>query len=263
VALSELSAAEKQLIVLKQRYADNHPDVKALIKRVETLKKQSTNQKSTKRTGTARQSNPLSRQIRAKIAATEREIIRLNDRESEIKLQLAEYERRIVETHQVQRAYTDLTRDHENNLAKYQELKAKQLEAELAQNLESENKGESFTLIEPPLVSFKPEKPNRLKILAMGVVASLGVSFGLALLLDMIFGGVRGYNAVTRIVGQAPLVVIPLITTASDLRRKVMSRKKAVYALIILFLLSIIGFHFFVMSLEIFWFKLMRKISLL
>lgn len=260
----ELQAAESKLVELKQKYAIGHPDVVALTKRVASLNKQlQSSGGGAKRNSSSRKGNPIYRQIGAKVKASEREVVRLNQRQAEIQSQLVEYEERIVQTHQVQRAYSDLTRDYENNASKYNELKAKQLEAELAQNLESENKGESFTLIEPPSVPSSSEKPNRLKILLLGVVASIGIGIGLALLMDMVSGGVRGYNAVTRVVGQAPLVVIPVITTEMDLMKRVNSRKRLFYIIVVGLLMLIVGFHFFVMNLEIFWFKLMRKISLL
>ena len=263
---AQLNNAENELAALKQRYADTHPDVKALSKRVASLKQKLKNSsKPTRSSGssTASGRNPVYSRIKGRISSIEREIVRLNERQEDIKLQLAEYENRIVQTHQVQRAYTDLTRDYENNAAKYRELKAKQLEAELGQNLEAENKGESFTLIEPPVIPSKSEKPNRKKILAFGVVASIGMGLGLALLIDMLKGGIRGYNAITRVVGQAPLVVIPIIATQQDMKRKATGRKRLVFIGILLFILSVLGFHFFIMNLEIFWFKLMRKISLL
>lgn len=264
VLADELRSAESQLTELKQRYADTHPDVKSLVKRITDLKQQLANAPKRKSgASSSRRTNPLYRQISAKIASNEREIIRLDKRQDEIRRQLEDYENRIVQTHQVQRAYADLTRDYENTLAKYNELKAKQLEAELAQNLESENKGESFTLIEPPLVPTKSEKPNRLKILVLGIVASIGIGLGLAILVDMVLGGVRGYNAITRIVGQAPMVVVPIITNEADIVRKVTNRKRLLYGALVAIVLSVVAFHFFVMNLEIFWFKLMRKLSLL
>lgn len=266
VIQTELARAEDNLIVLKQRYADNHPDVKALVNRITGLKQQVNNSSTAsypKKSTSASGLSPLYSQIKGRIAAIEREIARFNARQGEVKSQITEYERRIVQTHQVQRKYTDLTRDYENNSAKYRELKAKQLQAELAQNLEAENKGESFTLIEPPIVPSESEKPNRPKILALGAVASIGFGLGLALLADIIKGGVRGYSAVTRIVGQAPLVVIPMIATRQDLASKGVRRKRLIYTSIILLVLLVAGFHFFIMNLEVLWFKLMRKVSLL
>ena len=43
---------------------------------------------------------------------------------------------------------------------KYQEILSKQTEAQVAQNLEAERKGEKFTLIEPPQPPEKPVSPN-------------------------------------------------------------------------------------------------------
>jgi succinoglycan biosynthesis transport protein ExoP len=45
---------------------------------------------------------------------------------------------------------------------KYQEIRAKQTEVQVSQNLETEHKGERFTMIEPPLPPEKPVSPNRL-----------------------------------------------------------------------------------------------------
>lgn len=263
---AEISSAKSNLQNLNQRYSSEHPDVKAeeatlarLEQRLSELPAESTNVTSRNTNST----NPIYIEVKAKIDATQREISRLRERQEELRTKLADFESRVVQTNQVQRAYTDLTRDHQNKLNQYQQLRAKQLQAELAQTLESENKGESFTLIEPPQVPIASEKPNRPKLLAMGFVASTGAGVGLAFVIEMFFGGVRGYSNISRIVGKAPLVVIPVIMTASEKSR----RRKILYRIIIiLFLLSIAAvafFHYMVMDLEVFWFKLLNKLSLL
>ena len=48
--------------------------------------------------------------------------------------------------------FRELSRDYDNARLKYQEIRAKQMEAQTAQNLETDRKGERFTLIEPPFV---------------------------------------------------------------------------------------------------------------
>lgn len=262
---AEINAAKSNLQNLNQRYSSEHPDVKAeeaniarLEQRLSELPAESTNTPSNTNT-----TNPVYIEVKAKIDATQREITRLRQRQEELRTKLADYESRVVQTNQVQRAYMDLTRDHENKLAQYQQLRAKQLQAQLAETLESENKGESFTLIEPPQVPNTAEKPNRPKLLAMGFIASSGAGVGLAFIIEMIFGGVRGYSNISRVVGKAPLVVIPVIMTASEKSR----RRKMFYRIIfILFLLGIAAvafFHYMVMDLEVFWFKLLNKLSLL
>jgi succinoglycan biosynthesis transport protein ExoP len=268
-----LGLATEDLNNLKQRYSASHPDVKVRQKQVQDLEvelsqaESQAKQTQKKDTKSATQENqlmsPVYLQIKSKIDSSEREIIRLQSRQTEVNEKLADYEQRVVKTHQVKRAYDDLTRDYENNSAKYKELRAKQLEAELAQNLETENKGESFTLIEPPRVPSKAEKPNRPKLLAMGVAVSVGTGFGLAILVEMLFGGLRGYNQISRVLGAAPLVVVPIIATLQDMQAKRSSRIKIIILIMLLFILSIAGFHIWVMDLEVLWFKVMRKISAL
>lgn len=259
----QLEEARNELSSLRQRYADNHPDVKRLVSRIAALENKAGSSSEARTVKNVNKTNPIYLQLASKINLAQREISRLQSRQTVIREKMTLFEARVVKTHQVQREYEDLTRDHKNHLAKYQELKAKQLEAELAQNLESENKGESFTLIEPPLIPSKAEKPNRKKIFALGAIASVGLGLGLALLLDFLKGGVRGYNAITRAVGQVPLVVVPVIKTENDLKNRTNRKKWVIGGFIMATILGVVSFHFFVMNLEIFWFKLLRKLSLM
>ena len=270
---TELSQLDRKLSKLLKRYSTNHPDVKKLTAQKESLQNKLSSAQAaatqnkvdipTEVVNDDRPINPIYLQIKSKVDSLERETIRHRNRKSDVKTKLADFENRVFQTHQVKRAYDDLTRDHANNLTKYKELRAKQLEAELGQNLESENKGESFTLIEPPQVPSKAEKPNRPKLMLVGIAASIGVGLGLALLIEMIEGKVRGYNELSRVMGQAPLVVVPFISTLQDEKIKKATRVRIVIGLLILFALSVLCFHLWVMNLEVFWFKLMRKISLL
>jgi uncharacterized protein involved in exopolysaccharide biosynthesis len=263
---AEINAVQSNLQSLKQRYAGEHPDVKAeeanLAKLQQRLRDLPTEDVGSAPAATAN-INPVYIEVKAKIDSIQREIGRLREREQGLRAKLIDFENRVVQTNQVQRAYMDLTRDHQNKLNQYQQLRAKQLQAELAQTLESENKGESFTLIEPPQVPSSAEKPNRPKLLAMGFVASVGSGVGLAFLIEMFFGGVRGYSNISRVVGKPPLVVIPFIRTEKEKSK----RRALIYRwLIVLFLFGIAAialFHFFVMNLEVFWFKLLNKLSLL
>jgi uncharacterized protein involved in exopolysaccharide biosynthesis len=266
---NELEAANVKLRELKQRYSDSHPDIQSVSKQIASLERElstlapENTVKKPKVNDTNRVINPIYLQIKSKIDSSEREINRLIKRQDELNSKLKEFEARVYQTHQVKRAYDDLTRDHANNLEKYRELRAKQLEAELAQNLESENKGESFTLIEPPQVSNKAVKPNRPKLLAVGVIGSFGFGIGLALLTELLFGGVRGYNEIKKVTGQNPIVVLPVIQTVNDqnIRR---NRRLRMFVLLFIALVSaVLAFHFFVMDLEILWYRVMRKIALL
>lgn len=263
-ATQQLAQAKGEYAAIQGKYSKNHPDVKRLKRQIESLESELTaDQKASNEEPEAQYKSPLFLKINSKIDSSEREIKRIFARKKEINEKLSMFEKRVAETHQVKRAYDDLIRDYDNNLAKYKELRAKELQAELAQNLESENKGESFTLIEPPLVPNKPEKPNRPKIFIMGAVVSIGIGIGLALLFEMLVGGVRGYNEISRVLGSSPLVVVPMLTVKGEQVQNTTSRYTRLYWVIGVAVLFVIGFHYLIMDLEIVWFKLLRKISLL
>ena len=260
----QLAQAKGNLASLKDKYSEHHPDVKRLKRLVESLEDELKTKNITNNGEPKNEyKSPLFLKLSSQIRSTEREIKRLLKRQKQAKEELASFEKRVADTHQVKRAYSDLVRDYDNNVSKYKELRAKELQAELAQNLESENKGESFTLIEPPSLPSKPEKPNRFKIFIMGFAASLGLGVGLALLYEMLMGGVRGYKDISRIFGYSPLVVVPVIKVASETVIKPFNRYTKLYWLIGIAALLLLGFHFLIMDIQILWFKFLRVISLL
>ena len=262
-AVQQLALAKSEYTTLQGKYSDNHPDVKRLKRQIESLELEVEQSVNTNDATPTQYRSPLYLKIQSNIKSSEREINRLLVAKKELKEKLALFEKRVADTHQVKRAYDDLIRDYDNNMAKYQELKSKELQAQLAKNLESENKGESFTLIEPPRVPGKPEKPNRPKIFVLGVAGSIAVGVGLALLFEFLVGGVRGYDKIRKITGTAPLVVIPILTVKGEHIVKTSNPYTKIYWLLGAIVVLVIGVHFFVMDLEILWFKVLRKISLL
>jgi len=263
-ASQQLAQALGEYAAIQGKYSKNHPDVKRLKIQIENLESElEADDVASDEDPLTQYKSPLFLKINSNIDASEREIKRIFARKRDINDKLAMFEKRVAETHQVKRAYDDLMRDYDNNLLKYKELRAKELQAELAQNLETENKGESFSLIEPPLVSTKPQKPNRAKIFIMGVIISIGIGIGLALIFEFLVGGVRGYDEISRITGSVPLVIIPMLTVKDEVVQSTSSRYNKLYWAIAAVLVFIIGFHYLIMDLEIFWFKLLRKISLL
>jgi uncharacterized protein involved in exopolysaccharide biosynthesis len=117
---------------------------------------------------------------------------------------------------QVERQLAGLQRDYDAAKTKYEELRNQLLSAQVVENLEGGQQAERFTMLEPPLLPEFPIKPSRKKVVAAGFVAALAAAVGMALLLEMLLGRVWGANALTAIVNQRPLAVIPYITIGSE-----------------------------------------------
>jgi uncharacterized protein involved in exopolysaccharide biosynthesis len=243
---------------LKNRYSKSHPDVKAIKRKIDNFKQEG---KNTSKKGFSGITNPVYLQLQSEMQLAEVELRNLQQLRIKLKESLEKTERNITQTHQVERGYNDLNRDLDNQKEKYRELKAKYLDAKLAQTLEEEQKAEKFSLLEPPRVPDRPEKPNRIKIIFIGLALSIGGGLGVGYLVEMMDGSIRGHNEVVSITGSEPLVVIPYLVNDEDLIR---SRKNKIsFAIIglVIIAIMIVAIHFLYMPLDLIWYKLLHRVG--
>ncbi|KDE39229.1 Lipopolysaccharide biosynthesis chain length determinant protein [Nitrincola lacisaponensis] len=253
-----LAMLQEELAQLSNRYSDSHPDVIRLKREIEVLQ-------GTVGSAAApgRVVNPQYRQISLQIESLQRDLARLEQQRERVEQEIETYRERVAQTPQVQRGYEDLTRDYESELRKYNELRAKELEAEIAQNLETESKAESFVLIEPPLLPTNPIKPDRKKVAALGIFLSGCIGLGLIVLVELLDGGVRGAKRLGEIFGSSPLASIPVIMTQKDYLIQRARNISYIGIALLAIVASVAAVHFMVMSLDILWFRVMGRINLM
>ena len=91
----------------------------------------------------------------------------------------------------------------------YRQIASKLQTAQISARMQTEQKGERLVLADPPVVPDRPSTPNR-PLIIVGAIG-LGALGGLALimLVELMLRPLRGTEAVTYAIGEAPLVVIP------------------------------------------------------
>jgi hypothetical protein len=171
------------------------------------------------RSPVGRPDNPVYLQVKAQLDTLQIEKAQLDQERRYLRSRLDDFERRVAQSPEVERQYVTLTRDYESAYRKYQEVRAKQLEAQASMNLETERKGERFTLIEPPLPSESPVSPRRGLILGLGLALSLLVGIGAGVAAGLADPRVRGAVDLTRLLEVPPLAQLPVMVTADDRRR--------------------------------------------
>ena len=164
---------------------------------------------------------------------------------------------------QVEREYRALTRDYENAVAQYQETKVKQSRADVSRQLESEQKGERFTLIGPAALPEEPISPNRPAILFLGFVFSLGSGIGFAFVADAISGAVRGARNIQMALGVAPLAVIPYQMNMADVQKRKKLQKRTILVGLMAIIAGVLLIHFLISPLDVLWFRILRKFEIL
>jgi succinoglycan biosynthesis transport protein ExoP len=260
----QLSDAQAQLSRAQEKYTADHPDVIRLQHLVGELQKELTAQPSA---GAAQKAqdhadNPVYVQVKGQLDALTVEHQRAEAKRDELRAKLDDYERRLARAPAVERDYRELARDLENSQFKYQQIRAKQSEVQVSENLETERKGERFTMIEPPLPPEKPVTPNRFLIIAAGFAFSMGLGLGTALLKDMADPSIRGFNDVRMLLTVPPLAAIPTIVTAAEVRRRRFTVRLYWTAAFVAVITAASLVHLFVRPLDVLWIALLHRFGM-
>lgn len=264
--VKELTQLRAQLATLGDKYAAGHPDVIKLNKQIEALEdaiaRQDTSKKAHK-LAASQPDNPAYITLQTQRDSFVQDIAAIGKKRQELKAKLADYEKRLSETPDVERQYLSLVRDYENASAKYRELKAKEMEAQIAQQLEKKSKGERFSIIEPPLLPEKPVKPNRMAIAFLGLVLAIAAGAGYVLLRETMDKSVRGLKGVVALTGAPPLAIIPLLETDDERDEQKRRRFIVLLASVGAILAAILMVHLLWTPLDVLWFRMLRKLDMM
>lgn len=261
----QLEDAQSQLASAKQRYSADHPDVKRLERLVSGIQQ---SLKDAPKVGSGsvpvanKPDNPVYIQLKGQIDALSTERDSVKRQLAGLRGRLSDFERRLTLSPEVERQYAALARDYENARVKYQEVRAKQMEAQVSQNLEAERKGERFTLIDPALPPERPVSPNRPLILILGLLLSLVAAAAAALVADAMDSSVRSARDLRRLLGVDPLVVLPSMVTAEVLAARGERLRKVLISVAVAVPVFLLLVNFLFMPLDVLLIVLARRFGM-
>jgi uncharacterized protein involved in exopolysaccharide biosynthesis len=253
-----LPALKAELARLSSIYKESHPDIRRLKNTIEAMEK-TAGSSGTGAVSTDAPSLAVSR-IQAKIASDNARLSSLSQQREMLQGKIAENESAMIKTPKVEQGLDVLKRDRDAAQKKYEELRNKQMNAQMAQNLESENKSERFTLLEPPVLPEKPFQPNRVKILLIGLLLSIASSGGAIMALESIDKRIRGMEALTHVLGYRPLAVIPYIPIKEEGERRERQRKLAIKIVVGVGIAAVVAVHFLYMPLDALFMKILARL---
>jgi protein tyrosine kinase modulator len=289
-----LEQAQGELADAQKKYSPDHPDVQRLQRQVDQLQAQlakespkepqsadahpasaaaapaggtaassapATAQSTTATTGAPPPDNPTYIQMQAQLDALQNDLRAEDASITRLRGMVADYQRKLSLTPKIEKDYRDLTRDYESAQLKYREIRAKQDEAQVAQNLESDRKGERFTLIEPPLPPEDPVSPNRPLILVLGLLLSAALAAGVVALLEATDTTIRGHQDMLAAFNAPMLAVVPRIMTAADTALRRRHLQYAVGTVAVVGIGAVLAVHFFYRPLDVLWFAAIRHLG--
>ena len=123
----------------------------------------------------------------------------------------------------------ELTRDYSTLQGTYTSLLAKREDSKLAANVERQQIGEQFKILDPARVPERPFSPDRVRIVLMGAGLGLGLGLALISLLEYRDSTFRTEDEVVRLLQIPVLALVPMMASERELRTR--RRRKLLTAL--------------------------------
>jgi polysaccharide chain length determinant protein (PEP-CTERM system associated) len=214
------------LAQLLGKYTEMHPEVRRTKQQIAQLEAKGVRATASSLQQSGNTSNRASiaaqlesQRLQAQIKQIDLNIEQLRQSQAAIPAQMAQYQKWIDAAPVREAEWNILTRDYNELRRHYDQLVANNLQAQSAENLERNQKGSKFKIVDSARVSEKPFKPNFLKILLVAVIGSLGISVGSILVLDFIDTSFKDVGELEEFIGVPVVCAIPFIEKESETRR--------------------------------------------
>ena len=259
---AQLEILRQQLATAEQTYTQDHPDVKRLQRQITALESEIQNPPSaTKQSAVVNADNPAYVNLQTQLAAANSELRSLKTRRTKALDKIADYEERLLLTPKIEQEYRMIARELDQTTVNYQNTKAKQMTAEVGQEMEKERKGEKFTLIDPAVLPEEPISPNRPAIIFLSLVLALGAGVGSAAVAESMNAAVRGAKGVVAILHTAPLAVIPYLPNETDTRAQQNKKRIMIISVVAGIVSLLLLVHFLFSPLDVLWYRGLRKVD--
>ncbi|MFZ1624522.1 MAG: hypothetical protein WAU48_07015 [Gammaproteobacteria bacterium] len=257
-----LANARTELAKARQKYAPDHPEVKSLERQVAALEAKPATSRSDAQLGSLKADNPVYIQIRAQRETMESQERSFVTKQAELRARRDDIEKKALRSSDVEKQLSALIRRLNSATQSYQATREKAFVSKMGQAMETQSKGERFSLVEPPDTPLLPSSPNRPVLLALLIVLVLAVGLGWPQVAESMDGSITSARALERVQGAPPIAEIPLIETAEDHKhvRKIRIGALLIAPAVLAVLLLLV--HFLIIPLDVLWYVLLRKFGI-
>ncbi|MGD9947429.1 MAG: GumC family protein [Desulfobulbus sp.] len=228
---------QNYLAQLQGKYTAMHPEVRRVKQQIEQLEAKGVKAGAPGISGGGNNSSRASiaanlerERLQTQIKQIDLNIQQLHQSQAAIPAQITQYEKWVEAAPVREAEWNILTRDYNELRRHYDQLVANNLQAQSAENLERNQKGSKFKIVDSARLSEKPFKPNFIKILLVAVVAGLGLSVGSVLAMDFIDTSFKDVGELEDSIGVPVICAIPFIEKPAEIHRERL-----------IFLISVVG----------------------
>jgi len=183
----ELAALQQQLSALLAKYTPEHPDVIKVKAQIVELNRKMAEAPVLKPPPSAAQSAlrepPALQQLRSRIKQDEFTIADMSKRQGQIQDQIRSLQGSLQASPVVEQQLKELTRSYQTASDIYNDLLKKRENSAMATDLEHEQQGENFRVLDAPSLPSTPSFPKKIVFVGGSLGAGLALSLGILYLL--------------------------------------------------------------------------------
>lgn len=219
-----IHSLKAKLDELLSRYTERHPEVVQIRSLIVELEEERSVEVEKAMTGqvsdlSGLNRSPVYQQMRGMLAEAEANVAELSVRVNEYGRRVAELDGKVDRIPVIEAKLTQLNRDYAVISQQHKELLERRESARISEDVEQQAGDVVFKVIDPPFVPQRPNKPNKVLLNAVVLIAALGAGVGLALLLSILKPVVSDRRTLTKVTGLPVLGCISYVPTQEQMRR--------------------------------------------
>lgn len=217
----QLSALQNQLVQQRTIYAASSPRIRMLESQIAALKTLVDQQQAARAVpGADGQPAQPTSELDLELAPIDARLKFIQEDKAAIQQTLDALNTSLQATPANEQTLAGLERELTNIQNQYNTAVANAGQATVGERIETMEKGERFSLIQPPGKPGAPSSPNRLLIATAGVIGGLGAGLAFVVLMEMLNRSIRRPVELTSKLGIQPFATVAYIRTPGEVRRK-------------------------------------------
>ena len=226
--LDQLAAAKNELRELLLRLRPEHPDVIAKNRTIGELELKvreaaiggSETRDKTRGTSEDLLQRARSRQIQNELTKLDEQIAGKDGEVQSLRRLMSDYQRRVEAVPGHESELTGLMRDYDTLQKIYTDLLGKKENSQISANLERQQVGEQFKVLDPARLPEEPFSPNRVRFALMAAAVGLFLALGVTAVVEYRDMTLRTEDEIVRTLVLPVIAAIPIMTAIADLRRQ-------------------------------------------
>lgn len=206
---------EKQLEELLLRFTEKHPEVEATRQTIQELQRRQAEELARVRSGaqasgsmaSSLKSNPVYQNLELELKRTDVQIAELRQELAQRQGKVSMLKQRVDSVPEVEAELARLNRDYDVTRQKYLELVQRRETANLSKDADRTGTVK-FEVIDPPAAPLEPISPNRPVLLAMVLLAGLGVAAVVSWLLNQLRPVFHSVTSLAEITGRPVIAAV-------------------------------------------------------